>query len=127
VECGYAAASLRERIYSSTPDEEESMAGILICTSAPDSEGTIGGLVSLGETANLEQHLDQGFETFEICSSDPLCVETQPEQAFMSLHGSACHNCLLLPETSCERGNSYLHRTVLVPTMEKTEFAFFQS
>ena len=117
VECGYAAASLRERIYYSTPDEEESMAGILIYTAAPDSEGTLGGLVTLGMTANLERHLDQALEGLEICSSDPLCAETQPEQAFMSLHGAACHNCLFLPETSCERGNRYLDRTVLVPTM----------
>lgn len=126
IECGYAAASLRERIYSSTPEEEESMAGILIYTAAPDSEGTLGGLVSLGETPNLEQHLDQALECLEICSSDPLCAETQPEQAFMSLHGAACHNCLFLPETSCERGNRYLDRTVLVPTMERAEFAFFR-
>lgn len=126
VECGYAAASLRERIYSSTPDDDEPMAGILIYTAAPDSEGTLGGLVTLGETANLEQHLDQALEGLEICSSDPLCAETQPEQAFMSLHGAACHNCLFLPETSCERGNRYLDRTVLVPTMERAEFAFFR-
>lgn len=123
VECGYAAASLRERIYSSGPDDEEPMAGILIYTAAPDSEGTLGGLVTLGETANLEQHLDQALEGLEICSSDPLCAETQ---AFMSLHGAACHNCLFLPETSCERGNRYLDRTVLVPTMERAEFAFFR-
>jgi hypothetical protein len=126
VECGYAAASLKERIYSSTPDDEEAMAGILIYTAAPDSEGTLGGLVTLGETANLEQHLNQALEGLEICSSDPLCAETQPEQAFLSLHGAACHNCLFLPETSCERGNRYLDRTVLVPTMERAEFAFFR-
>jgi hypothetical protein len=126
VECGYAAASLKERIYSSTLDDEEAMAGILIYTAAPDSEGTLGGLVTLGETANLEQHLDQALEGLEICSSDPLCAETQPEQAFLSLHGAACHNCLFLPETSCERGNRYLDRTVLVPTMERAEFAFFR-
>jgi hypothetical protein len=126
VECGYAAASLRERIYSSTPDEEESMAGILIYTAAPDSEGTLGGLVTLGETANLEQHFDQALEGLEICSSDPLCAEMTPEQAFMSLDGAACHNCLFLPETSCERGNRYLDRSVLVPTMERAEFAFFR-
>jgi hypothetical protein len=97
-----------------------------IYTAAPDSEGTLGGLVTLGETANLEQHLDQALEGLEICSSDPLCAETTPEQAFMSLHGAACHNCLFLPETSCERGNRYLDRTVLVPTMERAEFAFFR-
>jgi hypothetical protein len=127
VECGYAAASLKERIYSSTPDDEEAMAGILIYTAAPDSEGTLGGLVSLGETATLEQHLDQALEGLEICSSDPLCAETQPAQAFFSLHGAACHNCLFLPETSCERGNRYLDRSVLVPTMERAEFALFRS
>jgi len=44
------------------------MAGILIYTAAPDSEGTLGGLVTLGETANLEQHLDQALEGLEICS-----------------------------------------------------------
>jgi hypothetical protein len=126
VECGYAAASLKERIYSSLPDDEEPMAGILIYTAAPDSEGTLGGLVTLGETANLEQHLDQALEGLEICSSDPLCAETQPEQAFMSLHGAACHNCLFLPETSCEKGNRYLDRSVLVPTMETAEFALFR-
>jgi len=49
VECGYAAASIRERIYSRPPsDESEPMAGILLYTAAPDSEGTLGGLVSLG-------------------------------------------------------------------------------
>lgn len=126
IECGYAAASLRERVYSSTPGDEEQMAGILIYTAAPDSEGTLGGLVRLGETPNLEQHLNQALEWLEICSSDPLCAETQPEQAFMSLHGAACHNCLFLPETSCERGNRYLDRTALVPTMERAEFAFFR-
>lgn len=126
VECGYAAASLKERIYSSTPDDDEAMAGILIYTAAPDSEGTLGGLVTLGKTANLEQHLDQALEGLEICSSDPLCAETQPEQSFLSLHGAACHNCLFLPETSCERGNRYLDRTVLVPTMERSGYQYFR-
>jgi MrfA Zn-binding domain len=127
VECGYAAASLKERISSSAPGDEEVMAGMLIYTAAPDSEGTLGGgLVSLGDAANLEQHLNQALEALEICSSDPLCAETQPEQAFLSLHGAACHNCLFLPETSCERGNRYLDRTVLVPTTERTGSAYFR-
>ena len=124
MECGYSSASLAERIYTGTEDEPQ--AGILIYTAAPDSEGTLGGLVTLGETTNLEQHLDQALESLEICSSDPLCAETSPEQAFMSIHGAACHNCLFLPETSCERGNRYLDRSVLVPTMERSEFAFFR-
>ena len=49
------------------------------------------------------------------------------EKSLMSLHGAACHNCLFLPETSCERGNRYLDRAVLVPTMEHAEFAFLDA
>ena len=49
LECGYTAASLRERIYSRNPGTDRpEMAGVLIYTAAPDSEGTLGGLVSLG-------------------------------------------------------------------------------
>jgi hypothetical protein len=45
IECGYSSASLQERIYSRAPGEgPEPMAGILLCTSAPDAEGTLGGL-----------------------------------------------------------------------------------
>ena len=40
LECGYSEASIRERIYASLPDEEPMMAGILLYTSAPDSDGT---------------------------------------------------------------------------------------
>ena len=126
VQCGYSSASLKERIYCSLPGEAESMAGILIYTAAPDSEGTLGGLVALGETASLEQLIEQALESLEICAADPLCAETTPEQSFLSLHGAACHNCLFLPETCCERGNRYLDRSVLVPTMERTDWAFFR-
>ena len=50
LECGYAAASIRERIYSRQPGGQgEPMAGILLYTSAPDTEGTLGGLVALGD------------------------------------------------------------------------------
>ena len=41
LDCGYASASLRERLYSATgPDP---MAGILIYTASSDSEGSLGG------------------------------------------------------------------------------------
>ena len=43
-----------------------------------------------------------------------------------SLHGAACHACSFLPETSCERGNKYLDRSVLVPTVERPDLAFFK-
>ena len=43
LECGYGAASIRERIYA-----EADQTGVLLYTAAPDSEGTLGGLVALG-------------------------------------------------------------------------------
>lgn len=49
IECGYGAASIRERIYSSDGVNDQPMAGILLYTAAPDSEGTLGGLVALGQ------------------------------------------------------------------------------
>lgn len=125
VECGYTAASIRERIYSRTPDEGSPMAGVLIYTAAPDSEGTLGGLVSLGESDSLGRHLDQALEVMRLCASDPLCAEHHPYRDGLTLHGAACHACLFLPETSCERGNKYLDRSVLVKTLDKQDVAFF--
>jgi hypothetical protein len=61
----------------------------------------------------------------ELCASDPLCAERVPTGDEAVLHGAACHACLFAPETSCERGNKYLDRTVLVPTVERGDLAFF--
>jgi hypothetical protein len=123
IECGYTAASLRERIYSKSPqDDNGPMAGILIYTAAPDSEGTLGGLVSLGEPATLSRHIAQALDQMRLCASDPLCAEHSPLQNPNVLQWAACHACLFSPETSCERGNKYLDRTLLIPTV-KTELA----
>jgi hypothetical protein len=127
LECGYTAASLRERIYSRIPALGEPMAGVLIYTAAPDSEGTLGGLVSLGEPETLGRHLDHALEIVRLCSSDPLCAEHRPTQGSLTLHGAACHACLFVPETSCERGNKYLDRTVLVETVDRSDLAFFET
>ena len=128
IECGYTAASLRERIYSKSPDEDNGpMAGVLIYTSAPDSEGTLGGLVSLGEPPTLGRHIDQALEQMRLCASDPLCAEHSPQNP-NTLHWAACHACLFSPETSCERGNKYLDRSLLIPTVntDLRELAFFK-
>src|SRR5206468_1088258 len=52
LECGYNAASIRERIYAETGGADP-QAGILIYTAAADSDGTLGGLVELGQPHNL--------------------------------------------------------------------------
>jgi hypothetical protein len=126
IECGYTTASIRERIYSRPPvGDHEPMAGILLYTAAPDSEGTLGGLVALGDPRSLGRHLEQALETLRLCASDPLCAEHHPIKDGLTLHGAACHACLFLPETSCERGNKYLDRSVLVSTVESGGLAFF--
>ncbi len=125
LECGYTAASIRERIYALAPEHEHGpMAGILLYTAAPDSEGTLGGLVALGMPDQLGRHLDGALEGMQRCTSDPLCAEHHCVQDH-SLHEAACHACLFLPETSCERGNKYLDRSVLVPTVDRDQLAFF--
>lgn len=90
------------------------MAGILLSTAASDSEGTLGGLVSLGNAAHLKPLLDQAFEQARHCSSDPLCAEHVPTDASDTLHTAACHACLFASETSCEINNRWLDRAVLV-------------
>lgn len=127
VECGYTTASLRERIYSRNPGKDKpEMAGVLIYTAAPDSEGTLGGLVSLGKPETLERHLDQALDNMRLCASDPLCAEHHPYRDGNTLHAASCHACTFAPETSCERGNKYLDRAVLVNTVEPSDMAFFE-
>jgi hypothetical protein len=126
IECGYSSASISERIYSRRPDEgPEPMAGILLYTSAPDAEGTLGGLVNLGQPGELEPVIRRAFERAGLCSSDPLCADHEPDAATSALHGAACHACLLVAETSCERGNRYLDRSVLVDTFRHTGLEYF--
>lgn len=124
LECGYNAASIRERIYASE-DLERPMAGVLLYTAAADSDGTLGGLVELGKTENLGRLIDQALSRSEICSSDPLCSEHDPSQD-RTLHAASCHACAFVAETSCERGNRYLDRALLVNTLECSEAAFFK-
>lgn len=125
LECGYNAASLQERVYSSDEPGRE-MAGILIYTAAADSDGTLGGLVRLGEPDTLGRILRSALNRAGICSSDPICSENVPS-AGAPLHAAACHACAFASETSCESGNRYLDRALVVPTFKGAELAFFQA
>ena len=125
LECGYNAASIRERIYAERTDSI-AQAGILIYTAAADSDGTLGGLVELGKPENLGRLFSQALGRAEICSSDPLCSEHQAEKD-RSLHAAACHACSFVAETSCEKGNRYIDRALVVPTIDSTNAAFFGS
>ncbi|ELW9530330.1 DUF1998 domain-containing protein [Burkholderia cenocepacia] len=123
LECGYNAASIRERIYADVTSANP-QAGILIYTAAADSDGTLGGLVDLGKPENLGRLLRQALSRSKVCSSDPLCSEHDPDKD-RSLHAAACHACSLVAETSCERGNRYLDRSLLVQTLDRGNAAFF--
>ena len=120
--CGYSTAALRERLYVS--DGNDGMAGLLIYTATPDSDGTLGGLQRQGEAHLIEPAVVAATRAMEWCSSDPLCIET-------ALAGSdrmsfaACHACVLAPETACEEYNRFLDRAVLVGLPGAPDVGFF--
>ena len=122
LDCGYSSTSLRERIYCSKgPD---AMAGILIYTASPDSEGSLGGLVEMSRPDRLGPMLMRALESSKLCANDPLCADRQVSATGTQLNGAACHACLLESETSCESGNNYLDRGVLAGTLRTTDTAF---
>jgi hypothetical protein len=120
LECGYSASSIRERIYAGA-----SGYGVLLSTGTPDSEGTLGGLVAVGK--RIERHLVAALRLARLCSNDPVCAQHRPDhvQEERFLHGAACHGCLLIAETSCERRNEYLDRALVVPTVDANGAEFF--
>jgi hypothetical protein len=124
LDCGYNAASIRERVYADT-ENGKSQAGILIYTAAADSDGTLGGLVELGKPESLGRLLRQAIDRAKVCASDPLCAEHDPTKD-QSLHGASCHACSFVSETSCECGNRYLDRALVVSTLHVADAAFFE-
>jgi hypothetical protein len=112
---GYGSASLTERIYAWPADGDYSAAaGLLISTTASDGEGTLGGLVELARPAKLERVFREAVRRGHRCSSDPICSHRAPRGKEEFLHGAACHFCLFLSETSCERSNRFLDRRLLL-------------
>lgn len=123
LEAGYSAAGIAEKVYAEngtdngTDNGQDPMAGILLYTAAPDSEGTLGGLVSLAkDPERFGALLDQALDAARLCSSDPLCAEHDPND-HARLYGAACHVCLFASETSCARNNHYLDRALVVRTI----------
>lgn len=111
-DCGYSSSALRERLYVSNNDRA-SMNGVLIYTGSPDSEGSLGGLVRLAEPKLIAQTVTRAVRHARWCGSDPVCAETDPRQLGERVSGAACHCCLLVPETACEKFNRELDRTFL--------------
>ena len=121
-ECGYSTASLRERLYVSS-DPVAPMAGLLIYTSAGDSEVTLGGLVRLGHAERIVPLIKRALSRAAWCSADPVCSE-QSGSGSRLVNLAACHACVLLPETCCETINHGLDRALVIGTPKRRDPGF---
>lgn len=124
VECGYSGAAIKERIYSTYPNSDHKMAGILLYTSSSDSDGSLGGLVRNALPDRFESIFRNMLQEASWCSSDPICIDSKA-QGYDSLNYAACHACTLLPETSCEMRNCLLDRGAVVGSVFERSRGFF--
>jgi len=122
LECGYPAASIKERIYAN----EDQGYGILLYTACSDSHGTLGGLADAARS--IGHYLKLALEMGQLCSNDPICAQHGADDANERryLQGAACHGCLLIGETSCELFNDFLDRSLVVPTVACKGAEFFR-
>ncbi len=126
-ESGYSNASIREKIYCPQfLTEENQMAGILIYTASGDAEGSLGGLVRQGLPGKLEEIIKLAISEARWCAADPVCIQS-PGQGQSGCNLAACHNCALLPETSCENQNMLLDRGLMIGTLNDREIGFFNN
>lgn len=126
MECGYSGASIKERIYSTYPESNCKMAGILLYTASSDTDGSLGGLVRNAEPDNITPIFKKMLQEASWCSSDPICMDSKG-QGFDSLNYAACHACALLPETSCEMRNCLLDRGAVVGSIHDRGRGYFSS
>lgn len=119
VDSGYSAASIRERVYVKVDDPQHPEGGVILYTSQPNADGTLGGLVSL--VRKFEKILKRAYDFLYSCSNDPLCIEQEfkftPNRP-TRVNGAACYACTLISETSCEHRNMWLDRHVPIEWME---------
>lgn len=114
ISSGYSLASIRDRIYSLA----DGRLGFLIYTAEADEAGTLGGLVELSNLDNLEHFVDSSVRTGQWCSQDPVCIAGSGNFQ-IDLQAGACHQCVLLPETSCEKFNKELDRALIFGCEER--------
>jgi hypothetical protein len=121
LDCGYNTSSIRERIYVGTQG-----CGILLYTGTSDAEGTLGGLVQAGR--RIGEYLRLALELGRLCANDPVCAQRSPDSQHndQKALGAACHGCLLISETCCERRNEYLDRSLVVATVLNSGCEFFR-
>ena len=80
-----------------------------------------------GKAANLGPLIKSAIAEAEWCSADPVCSDIGGSigQGPDNVNGAACHNCNILPETSCEEFNMLLDRTTIIGSLEEPGLGFF--
>jgi hypothetical protein len=88
---------------------------------------TLGGLVEVSR--RFDEVLKNALERQRLCSGDPVCADHDPATAAddRTLHGAACHGCLVIAETSCEARNLFLDRALLVDTVGPSGCGYFEA
>jgi hypothetical protein len=110
---GYSSASIREVVYTEVEPSGNVKGGILLYTSQPGGDGSLGGMVS--KVPKFERVVEQALADLEFCSNDPLCYEQNVTDVGDS--GSACYACLHMSETSCSYFNRFLDRRILLENL----------
>ena len=116
---GYSSSAIRERIYFG-----DKMSGILLYTGSADKEGSLGGLVELGNINRLNPIMKDAFQEALLCTNDPECLYNAP--AGNNSNGAACHSCCMISETACENGNRMLDRGLVVPIAGREDQSYFK-
>lgn len=105
---GYPMSSLQERLYVSPK-----MNGFLI-SAFDGTDGYLGGLTKLcTDLDRLQKIITNTLERAKDCSLDPICFESEG-QGVAQLNLAACHACCIIPDTSCELGNLFLDRRIVI-------------
>lgn len=120
LEAGYPASSLRERLYVG-----EKMAGFLVYTATTGSAGSLGGVSAMADPTRLGPAIEETLARLAWCSADPVCIESTGNGTD-GANLAACHNCVLLPETSCETFNIHLDRGLVFGTPEEPDSGFVE-
>lgn len=110
---GYSSTSIREVIYLDRDESGKIFGGMLLYTSQPGGDGSLGGLIS--KVPKFEKVVEQAITDLDFCSNDPLCSEQSVSRTGDS--GASCYACLYMSETSCAYFNRFLDRKILLENM----------
>jgi len=114
IDSGYSSAAVRERIFIRIDDNTgQASGGVLLYTTQPGGDGTLGGLVAL--VSAFDHVINSSLRTIDSCSNDPLCGEEYFGDG--KYNGAACYACSLISETSCEHRNMRLDRNLLLENL----------